>query len=288
MTKASFQVITSRRVGLQILHSAGEILISDCQFSSSQGGFLVSGVLALDVTHGCESCIIPFSNMTYDFFSHCFSLVMERCTFQDISSIIGTPQNNYDVSRDNAVAVRMRFADNSVNNRILVNNSNFANIRNTEGSSVLVTLSGSARDNRITFQGCTFTGNMVHYGGGVASYFYSGPSNNALEIKDCDFNQNNAVLEGGGFFAVFLSSGSNNTVVLSDSRFLFNRAQYGGAVFMLNNPSWFEQQRAFNPMSSPLVEAEIRGCDFFANNVYVLTNGIVSVLRVQLNMSGSK
>lgn len=282
----SFQVSEVSSLGVEILHCAGEIYLTRNVFYggvSQINSEKDPNVLALDVTHGCDNCMMPFSDDPYDFSSLSFSLMIDKCVFQDLTNR-GTPNDDYSRSRNDAAAMRLRFADSSINNEVVVSHSNFSRILNSEANGVSVTHSGESANNTVLFESCRFESNRVRYGGGLSAYFYVGPSYGTLEIENCDFINNTADFEGGGVLGVFLAGGVSNTITISNSRFSQNVAQSGSAVFLLNNPNWLMQQGAFSPLAAPLVEVELRGC-VFERNMAHLSNGVVEVLRIALNIS---
>ena len=56
-------------------------------------------------------------------------------------------------------------------NRLSVEDSIFQNISNTVGHSVTVHFASGSFNNSVSFTNCTFQGNRVRYGGGIATYF---------------------------------------------------------------------------------------------------------------------
>ena len=282
-----FSVNEMSSLGVQILHTAGDVRLSENTFyGDSSASPYRRHLLGVDVTHGCRNCTMPFSDDPYDFSTLSFSLVIAECIFQDLASE-DTPQDSYSQSRNSATGLRLRMQDYSADNSVSVTGSRFQRIANSAASGVLVTFSGRTEGTRVMFENCTFQDNRVRYGGGVAAYFYRNPARNTLEFRGCSFVDNTADFEGGGVFAVFLSSGDENTVLVSDSSFVRNHAQVGSGLFFLNNPAWFQQRGAFDPSPSALVQAELRDCVFEGNNASLL-EGVVDVLRVQLTISGSR
>ncbi len=287
IAKSSFPVTTQSSIGVQILQCAGDILLSENRFygdPAQASEMRRLNPLALDITHGCSKCTMPFSDNPYDFTDRRFSLEITDCIIEDV--LDGSPPvDSYKAAHTSSVGMRLRFGDGSTGNRAAVTSSTFRRITNSRANGVLVTLSGDASSNEVVFEGCSFYQNRVRYGGGMAAYFYSGPSNNTLRVLDSYFFNNTADFEGGGFFAALLTSGADNEIVVSNSTFSHNSALFGSAVFLLNNPSWFWNRGAFNPAPFPLVGAELRDCRFEGNKAR-LTEGIVNALRIELNISG--
>lgn len=285
VANSRFPVRATSSLGVLILHCAGHIrLDGNLFYGDPSGNANRLHPLGLDITHGCTDCTMPFTDEPYDFSTRSFSLAITGCVFQDFAND-DTPTDSYGRSRSSAVAMRLQFGDQSVDNQVEISDCVFRRITNSVSSGVLVSYSGRTDDNVVKFDNCTFQDNRVRYGGGVAAYFYANPSRNTLEIQRCDFLNNTADFEGGGVFAAFLSSGDDNALVISSCNFLQNTAQVGSGVFLLNNPSWFRQRGGFNPSPSPLIRAELRDCIFDGNNASS-GEGVVSTLRVHLNISG--
>ena len=279
ITNCRFTITAIGSFGVQLLQCAGEIRLFDNEFYGNP--FQDSdnlNLLALDVTHGCEFCngeqsaLIPFS------------LIVSRCIFRDIANN-DAPEDSYKKASKSAVAMRLRFRGQSINNLVLVRDSNFTGILNSKANGVVVRYSGTSDNNSVLFQRCKFQKNRVRYGGGVSAYFYSAPANSILEFEDCDFLGNHANFEGGGIFVAFLSGREGNRIKISNSSFFNNSAEIGSGIFLLNDPSWLQQRGAFDPIALPLVDAELSGC-VFQNNSAKISEGVVNAVRINLNISG--
>ncbi len=301
VSSSSFSVESLASRGLTLRNCAGDILLSNNTFYGDPQRITTDSFysLGLYVTHGCESSnawqpctvTVPFSDVPYDLATWSMALTITRCVFRDISNR-NTPSDNYGTVRKSAVAMRVQFSSQSVDNQVVVRESEFMRMSNSEGNNVLLNYNSGSENNTVLFEDCRFSQNRARYGGGVASYFYGGPESSSLGIENCQFEDNAADFEGGGVFAVFLSSYINNRLYLTNTRFYRNSALYGGGVFIFNNPSWFRQRGLFDPDPLPLVEAEMEGC-VFTNNTATLTTtstneGIVNLLRVSLHISGNR
>ena len=256
--------------------------------------------LALEVLHGCvdESdctrlryCVMPFDVEPYEFANLSFTLNMAGCIFRDLTGL-QAPKDDYSSARCGAVAMRLQFGSYSINNQVFVRNTSFSNIINTEANGIAVNYLGQAlsnmasSNNTVLFSNCSFRKNKVRYGGGLSAYFISGPVYSTLMVEDCEFTDNRADLEGGAIFAVFLSSGSTNTLGATNSMFHRNSAVAGGGVFILNNAQWFSTRGVFDLFSrSVVVQTSLTDCMFEGNKANA-SNGIIEVLRVQLNVNG--
>jgi hypothetical protein len=293
IVESSFPVTKNSSSGVKIVNCAGTItLTGDLFYGNGFRSIVPIGVLGLDVSHGCDyDCKIPFTDPTeiYDFSNLTFFLAISRCTFQDIVDM-DAPVDSYGVSRTTTSGVRLQFRDQSANNQVSVTGSTFQRIFNSGSNGVLVSFNGNTRkevrNNTVTFDNCTFQHNHVRYGGGLSAFFYSEPSDNTLQIQNCQFFNNTADLEGGGVFVALLSSGTENAVGILNTTFEQNSARIGSGVYMINNPSWLWQRGSFDlSQLGSLAEAEIRDC-VFQDNVASVSEGTVDVLRIQLYING--
>lgn len=287
IAESSFPVTANSSVGVQMINCAGEIsLMRNLFYGDPNRTMAATNEIGLDVTHGCDGCTVPFTTEQYDFTNHTFSLAISGCTFQDIADT-SKPDDSYGRTRRSSSGLRLQFRDWSVNNRVTVTSTTFQRIYNSKSNGVLASFYGNrVENNLVTFDNCTFQQNQVRYGGGLSAYFYANPSSNTLQVRNCQFLNNTADFEGGGVFVALLSSGDDNAVEISNSTFVQNSAQIGSGVFLLNNPSWFWQRGAFDPaLLATVVVVELRDC-VFQNNVASLSEGVVSALRIYLNISG--
>lgn len=287
----TFPVTARSSRGVQMLQCTGDISLRNDTFYGDPNIQDSTNLhpLGLDMTHGCTECTEASATPEYDYSSLSFSLSVHSCIFQDLANQ-GPPEDSYGSARTRAVGMRLQLAELSTGNRITVTDSTFQRITNSESNGVLVSFNGRTEDNQVLFDGCVFRHNRVRYGGGVSSYFYRGPAGNSFRIQNCEFLNNTADFEGGGVFGAFLSSGSGNTMSVSNSTFVGNSAQAGCGVFLLNNPRWFWQRGAFDTsLFSDPVGVELRDCRFERNVASFeagLLNGVVTVLRIQLNIRG--
>ena len=286
----TFPVTARSSQGVKMLQCAGNIsLYNDTFYGDPTQDSTNLHPLGLDMTHGCTECTsTSIKEPQFDYSSLSFSLSITSCVFQDLANE-GPPEDSYKSARTSAVGLRLQLAEMSTNNHIIVTDSTFQRITNTESNGVLVSFNGRAENNQVLFDGCQFRHNRVRYGGGMSSYFYQGPAGNSFRIQNCEFFNNTADFEGGGVFGAFLSSGSN-TVSVSNSTFVGNSAQAGCGVFLLNNPEWLWQRGAFDTglFRNP-VEVELKDCNFERNVASFrggLLNGVVTVLRIQINIRG--
>ena len=283
--ECSFYLASQSTLGVQLLHCAGNIALTNNTFYGSGNEVADSlSPLGLDIDHGCIDCSIPFNGESYNFSTLSFTLMITDCTFKDLKNR-SPPEDRYNVARGSAAAMRLRFGANSMDNQIFVLGSSYSNIVNSKANSIVLNYEGKSANNTVHFIGCTFRRNRVRYGGGISAYFYNGPVDSRLIVEDSEFVDNVADFEGGGVFVTFLSSGSSNTLQIYNSSFARNSATYGSGLFLLNNPTWFSQRIFFDPVSRSLVTAELVGC-MFRNNTASKDEGVINTLRIQLNIYG--
>lgn len=211
-------------------------------------------------------------------------VLVRRCEFRDLISY-GRPEDSYRRALSSALSMLVQLRRGAHNNNFLIEDSYFHNITNSIGHSVTVNFDYGSVNNSVTFSRCTFEGNSVRYGGGVATYFSggSGLRNGSLMISNCNFSHNHADFEGGGVFVAFLQEEITNQVSISSSLFYRNSALYGAAVFLFNNPAWFSSHGPPDSVALPLTPVNIANCTFTLNNAY-LEEGIVSAFRIILGV----
>ena len=197
-----------------------------------------------------------------------------------------TPDDRYSSTRSNSIGMRIRFLPGSTNSSALIENVQSTGNVNAGGSHMLVNFDSQSSGNSVRFSNCVFEGNKVRYGGGIAAYFYGGTRDNSLEIEDSWFVNNVADFEGGGVFVAYLESPENNLVQILRSYFERNRAYSGAGVFVFNSPSFLNQAGLFDPVSLPLVTANLTNCTFKHNKATQLKEGVVTLLRMLFNITG--
>lgn len=198
----------------------------------------------------------------------------------------GTPDDRYSSTRSDSIGMRIRFLPGSTNSAALIENVQSNRNINAGGSHMLVNFDSQTSGNSVRFSNCRFEGNKVRYGGGIAAYFYGGARGNILEIKDSWFVNNVADFEGGGIFVAYLESPENNHVQMSQNYFEGNQAYSGAGVFVFNSPSFLNQGGLFDPVSLPLVRANLTNCTFKHNKAMQLKEGVVTLLRMLFNITG--
>ena len=283
ITDCSFSVETPHTRGVEMVGCSGDLVVTRSTFIGNPELAIVEDnfVIGLSVEHGCDTnglqCDTSFSP---------FQLSVTDSTFTTVSSG-GEASDNYGSTKTRGTALRVRFMSRSFGNRATIDNITVTGATSQGGSSVLVNFDTGSSDNAVLVTRSKFMSNRVRYGGGVAAYFFSGPTNSVLNIEDCVFENNIAAFEGGGVFAVFLESDETNSLQITRSSFTRNTALVGAGVYLLSNPFWFSQRGVFDPVSPALVTANLTNCTFVENRAD-LKEGVVNLLRLVLNVDGVK
>lgn len=270
--------------GIYIASSSGRISVEDCTFAGSLEYIHQDNpTRALYVSQGHG----PNDVLTLDTCNYQpYELIIRECRFMDISSA-GDPIDRYTVSHTDGMTILLHFRDKAADNIAKIEGCNFTRITNTRASNVLVNYERGSANNSVSFRDCLFYHNNVQYGGGITAYFYSEPRDSILTVDRCTFVNNSASFEGGGISVVFLSNQLTNKAVISSCEFISNTAQYGSAVFLFNNPAWFDNVGPSDAVALPLVPVEITNCTF-QSNIALRDEGVVNSLRIHLFIRGSK
>ena len=289
-----FPVLSEQSMGVVMQRIKGVVEINDCLFvGNAEPGTLES--YGLSILHGCgdsngndNSC----SDGTTDLLTPVTPQEPVHITIRDTNftnfTTNAAPNDRYSSTRKDTVGMRIRFLRGAVDSTAVIQNVRSSKNVHPGGSHMLVNFDSESSGNSVRFVGCTFEDNKVRFGGGLAAYFYGGTRDNTLVIEDCKFLDNVADFEGGGLFVAYLESTDNNHVEISRNKFQRNRAYSGASVFMFNSPSFSDQAGLFEPQSLPLVAASITNCTFQHNNATQLKEGVVTLLRMLLNISGER
>ena len=264
--------------GVEVRDSGGQLEVEGCLFS---GDPTVEG----EVNHGIALRVVTGSELFFtDEVYPAMDVVIRDCEFHNLTSY-GPPEDSYRSARSSALSLLVQFRRGASNNRLSVEGSRFHNITNTVGHSVTVHFDSGSFNNSVSFSDCTFEGNRVRYGGGMATYFSGGVEsrNGSLFISDCNFTNNHANFEGGGVFVAFLQEEISNQVFLSSNLFRGNSALYGAAVFLFNNPAWFSRHGPPDSVALPLTPVNISSC-YFTDNDASLDEGVLTALRIILTL----
>ena len=237
----------------------------------------------LSITHGCtdggqtdDECLESWPPV---------QITIRNVSFTNFTAV-ATPDDSYSSTRSDSIGMRIRFLPGSTSSSALIENVKANGNINAGGSHMLVNFDRGSSGNSVRFTSCRFEGNRVRYGGGIAAYFYGGTRDNRLRIENSSFVNNVADFEGGGLFVAYLESYQNNIVEISGNNFDRNRAYSGAGVFVFNSPSFLDQAGLFDPVSLPLVTANLTNCTFKQNKATQLTEGVVTVLRMLFNITG--
>ena len=272
----SMPLTATNGYGMEIRDCGGHIAVEECEFYGDPS-------VAPGDNHGIALRVVTGSEQlgSVDEFP-AMDMVVRACEFRDLASS-GQPQDSYRQALGSALSMLVQLYRGAYNNRLLVEDSRFHNITNNIGHSVTVHFGSGSVNNSVTFSLCSFQGNVVRYGGGVAAYF-SGSLNGSLQITDCNFINNNADFEGGGVFLAFLQEEIANQASIRSCLFQGNSALYGAAVFLFNNPAWFSTRGPPDAVALPLTPVNIDHCTFSSNNAS-LEEGVVNTLRIILGIN---
>ena len=282
ISDCSFSVEIANTRGVEMIQCSGDIFVVRSTFVGNPELAYRSDnvVIGLSIVHG------------YEFNPLCtgdpqpMQLSIADSYFTSLTSG-GGPDDNYASTRSRGTALRVRFLKDSINNQVSIDNITVTNTVSVSGSAVLIDFDTGSDTNTVSITRSKFSRNRVRYGGGVASYFFSRPQFGRLSIEDCIFEDNEAAFEGGGVFVVFLGSDASNFLQINRSVFRRNTALVGAAVFLLNNPVWFSQRGLFDPVSPPLITANISDCTFTGNRAD-LKEGVLNLLRMELYVGGER
>lgn len=280
ITGCSFSVHIANTRGIEMSQCSGQITLSQCLFvgEPSLAGRIDNYIIALSISHGCEVDRCTPADP--------FQLSVVNSTFINVTSG-GEPVDDYGSVRSRGAALRVRFLRGSVDSSAMFDRLQVQGTVNPSASSVLVNFDLGSSNNKALFVNSHFRDNRVRYGGGIAGYFYAGPTNSLLEINDCTFESNEAAYEGGGVLVTFLVSDTSNTLLMSRNMFKKNSALVGAGIFVLNSPFFTMPRGLFHPNAPPLVSANLTDCTFIENKA-LNTEGVVSLLRIELYVNGMR
>ena len=278
-----FPVMRLQSTGVIAQRAYGTVEITDSRFfGNTEAGSTES--YGLSITHGCAD------NGRSD--AECsntwppIQILIRNTSFFNFTAAGAMPDDRYSSTRSDSIGMRIRFLSGSSNSTVLIENVQSSGNVNAGGSHTLVNFDSFSSGNTVRFSNCTFEDNQVRYGGGIAAYFYGGTRDNSLEIEDSRFLNNIADFEGGGVFVAYLESPENNLVQISRNTFKRNRAYSGAGVFAFNSPSFLDQAGLFDPVSLPLVTANLTNCTFRYNKATQLREGVITLLRMLFNITG--
>ena len=277
-----FPVMRLQSTGVIAQRVYGAIEITDSQFIGNTEPDSKESY-GLSIVHGCPdngrgdaACPNPWPPV---------QIIISNTSFTNFTAE-ATPDDSYSSTRSTSIGMRIRFLSGSANSMALIENVRSSGNINAGGSHMLVNFDSLSSGNSVRFSNCVFEENKVRYGGGVAAYFYGRTRDNSLVIEDSLFVNNVADFEGGGVFVAYLESPENNLVQISRNHFERNQAYSGAGVFVFNSPSFLNQAGLFDPVSLPLVAANLTNCTFKHNKATQLKEGVVTLLRMLFNITG--
>ena len=282
ISRCVFPVMRLQSTGVIAQRVSGVVEITDSQFfGNTELGSEES--YGLSILHGCpdngrsdSQCLNPWPPI---------QITIRDTNFTNFTAET-MPEDSYSSTRSDSIGMRIRFLPGSTNSTALIENVQSNGNINAGGSHMLVNFDSLSSGNSVRFSNCRFEDNKVRYGGGIAAYFYGGARDNSLEIEDSWFVNNIADFEGGGVFIAYLESPGNNLVRISRNYLEGNRAYSGAGVFMFNSPSFLNQAGLFDPVSLPLITANLTNCTFKHNKATQLKEGVVTLLRMLFNITG--
>ena len=122
------------------------------------------------------------------------------------------------------------------------------------GGGVSIYFTGSAQNNNVVFEECTFVGNSARGGGGMLIQFEDDSKDNTITIRSTKFTSNRAynvqragfdpgIQSRGGAVEVILNSGGGgNRAVFDRCNFTGNLAYLGGGISVSVTSSWDDVQ----------------------------------------------
>ena len=276
-----FPVLSKQSMGVVIQGTKGAIEITDSLFVGNSAPS-TSESYGLSILHGSED---SNTNIVVDPLEP-VSITISNTNFTNFTTD-SKPNDRYSSTKSDSIGMRIRFLRGAVDSTALIENVRSYRNVHPGGSHMLVNFDQDSSGNSVRFVNCNFEENNVRYGGGIAAYFDS-TANNRLIIEDTKFVNNTADFEGGGVFVAYLESVENNAVQISRNSFERNQAYSGAGVYLFNSPAFLDQPGLFDPVSLPLVAANISDCSFVRNKAAQLKGGVLSVLRMQLSIRGTR
>ena len=235
--------------------------ISDCTFTNKRDSVPMKSGLHITVSE--------------DDTSH----TINGCNFTGVEGVGGYP-TGHRWTDDTPMAftgagLRLSLLDHATNNSMLVKGCLFAGNSALDGGAMHITVEDSSEGNSVNIERSEFTGNCAGRGGGaIAVGFMSSssrletpPTNNKINIANCNFTHNFALM--GGAVHLFSSEtlpscvAIDNEVVLDDCTWEENMAHFGAAI----------DARSIKPRYSfvryiSLFSITLRDSEFEENEVY--------------------
>ena len=282
IARCTFPVVRLQSTGVIVQRTRGVVEITDSLFFGNIDPNTRESY-GLSITHGCTDN--GRSDDECPKFWPPVYITISNTNFTNFTTQT-PPDDSYASTRSDSIGMRIRFLPGSTNSTVLIENVQSSGNVNPGGSHTLVNFDSKSSGNSVRFVNCRFEENKVRYGGGIAAYFFGGTRDNSLQIEDSWFVNNTADFEGGGIFVAYLDSPENNLVQISRNNFERNEAYSGAGVFVFNSPSFLDQAGLFDPVSLPLVTANLTNCTFMHNKATQLKEGVVTLLRMLFNITG--
>ena len=255
-------VTDSPGVGIA-MRNVSHSYISDCTFTNKKDSVPMKSGLHItvsedDTSHTINGCIFTGVERVGEYSSG------HRWTDDHPMSFTGA-------------GLRLSLLDHATNNSMLVKGCLFAGNSALDGGAMHITVEDSSEENFVNIEGSEFTGNRAGSGGGaIAVGFLSSsseletpPTNNKINIANCNFTHNFALM--GGAVHLFSSEALpscvaiDNEVVLDDCMWEENMAHFGAAI----------DARSIKPQHSVVsymnhLSITLRDSEFEENGVYAI------------------
>ncbi len=218
-------------------------------------------------------------------------ILVHNCTFERlISNDVGAINNinDYRQSSRRSKVVQVLLRGDASGNIVTFRDCLFQDNIDYIGSTVIARISGDATANHVYYIDCNFLNNTARFGGGIANYFIDSVEDNNVTVTNCLFSYNEASLEGGGvFMAALARDPQSNSISIKESTLVGNSAPYGAAVYLFNDPTLYISSPGFYSTSLPLMVARVTDSTFISNRA-LISEGIITTLRVHLELDGEK
>ena len=215
-------------------------------------------------------------------------ILVHNCTFERLISNDVGAINDYRQSSLRSKVVQVLLRGDASGNTVTFMDCLFQDNIDYSGSTVIARISGDATQNYVYYIDCNFLNNTARFGAGIASYFIDSVEDNNVTVTNCLFSYNEASLEGGGVFMAALSRDpQSNSISIKESTFVGNSAPYGAALYLFNDPTLYISSPGFYSISLPVMVATVTDSLFISNRA-LISEGVITTLRVHLELDGEK
>lgn len=172
-------------------------------------------------------------------------------------------------------AVNIVFDDNSLNNAVTIEESNFINNTALSGGDLFILFLDSSHGNSIQIVASNFSnngqgGNPPKQGGGLSVFLMDSSYSNTVSVNGTCFTRNRA-MRGGGLSVLLMNSSYSNNISINGTCFTENRAMRGAEIH-----AQFQNLSEYNNLlviwSSFIHNSRVS----FINNSAVLNGGAIS------------